>query len=615
MPRPRRTPDQPNSIVASASAVTQSRIRPLSGSKAKDWQQEAWYFLDTVGELRFSVNYIASAMSRLRLKIVRDSPTDGEVDVTPDDTTPGAQLALLALESLCGGETGQSQMLKAFTTHLGVPGEGYLVGFPQDEEHPRDRWEVLSTVECFKENGRWVIDRGDEDDREEFAAEGPDAPLVIRIWNPHPRRRVEADSPIRAALPILRELEELTKHVAANIDSRLAGAGVLLIPSELTFGAPEPDPASGIILDPTADPFVAALTEAMVTARTDRGNASAVVPIVARAPGQYIANVKHVTFSTPFDAQTMGLREEAIRRLALALDHDPSILLGKAESNHWSGWLIDEDTLKIHIAPKAETLCHALTERFLWPVMEGRTEPDPVLGVDPEAINADAQPQTTVFRITYDDTELRNRPDQSSSATEAYDRMALSRDVYLAAHGFDPGDAPDEDELRTRLILNAARANVAPEVAVAAMTMLGVAGLPDPASVSSSPGDSGGAGPTVAPSPEDNRALPEQQAAALQAAAELILGRTIERARNRLGRRTGTVRGYPAAKVAEALTSEPMDCARVSALLGVEAPKLHGALMGYAQMCLIDGRDLDPVEVGTVLRTVLAPPLRAVTSG
>ena len=37
------------------------------------------------------------------------------------------------------------------------------------------------------------------------------------------------DSPVRAALPILRELVGLTQHVSAQIDSRLAGAGMLVM--------------------------------------------------------------------------------------------------------------------------------------------------------------------------------------------------------------------------------------------------------------------------------------------------------------------------------------------------------------------------------------------------
>ena len=63
----------------------------------------------------------------------------------------------------------------------------------------------------------------------------PDKDLIIRVWTPHPRRTLWADSPTRACLPMLWEIERLTRYVFAQIDSRLVSAGLMPIPKEASF--------------------------------------------------------------------------------------------------------------------------------------------------------------------------------------------------------------------------------------------------------------------------------------------------------------------------------------------------------------------------------------------
>jgi len=50
--------------------------------------------------------------------------------------------------------------------------------------------------------------------------------IVIRIWQPNPAKRIEADSPFRSLLPILSD-RVADRHIFAQLSSRLAGAGIL----------------------------------------------------------------------------------------------------------------------------------------------------------------------------------------------------------------------------------------------------------------------------------------------------------------------------------------------------------------------------------------------------
>ena len=66
-------------------------------------------------------------------------------------------------------------------------------------------------------------------------------------------------------------------HISAQVDSRLAGAGILLVPTSATRGFKE---AAGLPENSEQDPFTEALMDAMITPITDRSSAAAVVPLL-----------------------------------------------------------------------------------------------------------------------------------------------------------------------------------------------------------------------------------------------------------------------------------------------------------------------------------------------
>lgn len=579
MPRPlpaTATRPRPNSLIASAATLTAgySRInRPRQGTT--DWQNAAWHFHDTVGELRFGAHWMGNVLSRVRLRVMRTMPGTGGDEEVNDG--PAAE----AMEALYGGVSGQGQMLHDLGIHLFVPGEAYLIGEPppEDDVNGDDTWGIYSTEEVKERGGVWIVDRGDGERELD-----PEA-LIIRIWNSHPRAWVEADSPVRAVLPVLREIEALTKHVGASVDSRLAGAGILMLPSEMTFGSPSTDGA--VPEDPAEDEFLQALTEAMVTPISDRESAAAVVPIVVRAPGALLGNARHITFATPLDANAQALRTEAIRRLALGLDMPPEVLLGVSDANHWGAWQISEDALRSHVEPKVAMICHALTERYLRPVLEGA-------GLEPED-----------YWLEGDTSELRTRPNRTAEAQALYDRLELSGETLRRETGFDEGDAPSPEDLRAVLLRKIALGSTTPRAAADAARALGVTVTP-PAAATPAAEDAPAAlpaptAPTTVPENRTNPPSPEQAAAL--AAGELLVLRAVERANNKVNRRGKQRRPFSVTECDTALADAWTYAPRVADLLGWDEITLVDRLDRYTRALLTEGVDHQPEVLARLLLT------------
>ena len=500
MPRPVAGAQPSTALMASAVRMpgTTSRVY----QRPADWQAQAWHFYDTIGELRYAANWIGNVLSRATLFAAVRGPRGAISPALPSSP------ATMAMADLFDGPDGQAQMLAAIGLHLTIAGECYLVG--RDPDPKRDElgaetiWEIVGTQEMRKRGQRWQIDYGDGLSPLELKK----SDAIIRIWRPHPRLRIEADSPVRAVLGVLAELEGLTQDVMAQVKSRLAGAGILFLPQGMTFPTPEGmDPASS-----DADKFMATLAETMTTPLKDPGSASAVVPIVVTAPDEAISLARHLTFWTPLDEHSVELRTEAIRRLALGMDIPPEVLLGTADVNHWGSWQIEESSIKASIEPLLELISNALTVGYLQPFTK---EPIDIVGFDTAAI--------------------RLRPNRSREALELYDRGELDAETLRRETGFDESSKPKEEEYTNWLLRKVASGSASPDQVGAALAQLGIPGLSIPSAKTPNPAPpppSLERHPTQAPPPMPSDMAP--QAASLHATCEMLVFRALERAGNRL---------------------------------------------------------------------------------
>ena len=431
-----RTTDQPwigspgkrnvDSLVASAQPAAMPGSGGVQGSSNDSWQTQAWQFYDTVGELRYVAQWVASALSRCTLVASDIGPDGHPTGFTTDQTV----IDLVA--EIAGGPAGQAALLGRLATFLTIAGDGYIVILYREG---REEWHVLSRDEVRK--------RSDGKTEVLLATESvelnPETDSVTRICKPHPRNARETDSPVRAALPILREIIRLGQHIETTAKSRLVGAGIMFVPNEMSLppaegpvGDPVDPDAPGLppIEHPEPTPTTRAtpgdLSDAIIETASiaidDPGSAAAATPIIVGVPAEYIGQVQHLKFGLEWADTVLQLRTSAIQRLSLALDVPPEILTGTGQTNHWSAWQVEESAIKVHIEPLLTVICDRLTTALLRPVLEARG-----LGE-----HADSH------CIWFETTRLTQRPDKGPEALDLWDRGLIKPEVVLREHGYDP---------------------------------------------------------------------------------------------------------------------------------------------------------------------------------
>lgn len=406
-----------DSLTASASVVRSADTSFLPTSES--WQNEVWGYYDSLGEFRYAVDWKSRMMSRVRLYAAKIDPSQDE-PIRLDDNSLAVQL----VESL-GGALGQSPLLADLSVQLDVPGEGYVIAETINGE---EVWYVRSTDEIRKRNGKFEVVSEDVLDRSETWRVVADDHFIMRIYHPHSRRHSIADSASRAARSTMREIELVNRHIISQYLSRLASAGVVIFPEEVSF------PVREEFAD-QPDPFVAEWIEIAAQAIREPGTASAVIPIPMKIPGEWLGKIQHIDFTLKIDENIIEKRQSAIRRLATQLNIPAEILTGMGDVNHWGAWQLEESALKTTIAPDAEYICAAFSTQYLQARLRASGEPNP-----------------EQFVVWYDMSELSIRPDRSSSAFQAYDRLEISGVALRRETGFEESDKPNREELREQAL-------------------------------------------------------------------------------------------------------------------------------------------------------------------
>ncbi|MFJ5037954.1 hypothetical protein [Streptomyces parvulus] len=425
----------PRGLTAAAQRYVERRLTRQKATNDQGWQLRAWELYHIVPEVRFASAYVANAMAGALLFAGRRAD-DGTIEAADDN-----HLATEIVSQIAGGADGQAEMLKAFGKHLTVPGEGWIVIRPNSEvknpeiaEDGHD-WRVLSVREVRQQNGKLQaeidgedieIPAGDPDNMD------PDAPVGIRVWEPDPERAIEADSPVRSSIDLLEELILLNAAVKAIARSRLTGRGILLVPKGTRFPTlPQQNGAD--------EDLIETLMTVAETAIRDPESAAATVPIILEVPAESISDFKLITFESDFDELALRLREEAIKRFAIGLEMPAEILLGLGDINHWGLWGLTAEAIRLAIEPRLATVCRALTQQWLRPLLEAE-------GVE----------DWDRWLVWYDSSPLRVRANRSETALQVYDRGVISDEALRRETGFDDDDAPDPDDVNVRKAENEA---------------------------------------------------------------------------------------------------------------------------------------------------------------
>lgn len=533
--RPLAIAPAPVSLVASAARIRGNQFLTGNGqrnSTADAWHTEAWDHYHNLGEFRYACDWLGAMLSKADIY--------GTVETTEgvERVTSGRIVELLM--ELFGNADGRAEMFRLIGIHMSVTGDCHIVGYPDPDEFGDggDKWEVAASTKVVRPataKDWWKINDVTLTDVD------PDSVLAIRIWRADPLEPQLSISPARSVLSDLRQLRKLTDYLSAQLDSRLAGAGILLMPDNMSL-PPAPTKegeAPAVKSANNAQELMTILMEAMSKSLTNRDHASSMVPIVVTASAEAIQHVQHMTFWSELDAHATDLRKEVIGRLALGMDVPPEVLQGSADSNHWSSWQADESAIKAHAEPLLKIITTALGSHYLRPLIKD----------EPEY----AGQRLSAFSVAADTSEMRLRPNRSKEALELHALGVLSDEALIRECGFDPTDMRNPEQFATWLKRKVASGSTTPELVEAALKDLGVELDIIRPDVSRETGTEARPAPSLQDHPE--QALPDRETserrkearregrvpsadverkAALIAASEQIVFRALERAGNRL---------------------------------------------------------------------------------
>lgn len=545
-----KIPFQKDSVQASlaASAAIYKPGKPADPNTdryqiAQPWQVEAYRHINICGEARYAATLFSAIAGRAEIGVSKPNSLGRK----PVWETTGIEVD--AFNELAPSVRDRAKLIRDFMLHWVIAGECYLIArnrVATDPEYDTRRnepvWEIVGVTELRKVgNDQWSV-RHENANYIELGVGDP----VVRMWNPDPERRMEAWSPFRSLLPVLKEIEWLTRHIFAQVRSRLMSAGVWFLPDNLTFPPPPADSVEGgaeaIAEMNEAEQFMLSIAAASMQQLEDDEPS---LPTIVTAPPEALAAIDQKTliqFWSEIDNHVMTLRNDAIRRFALGMDLPPDQVLGSSgltvsegrsqgQTNHWGQWANMEQTITDHIEPALDAFVYTLTVAFLRSVV----------------------PNTEKV-IAYDSARMRLRQDLSQVAMEWYDRGVLKADVALRETGFDPENDKMDDAEHRIWILNKllSGGSPAPEQISAIVKILDGVNLPAATTAEKPKGLPGVGQP---PSLEDHPAQQDKpqgdhyhqpapyavysgekarQEAGMAAACEVLVLRALEKAGNRL---------------------------------------------------------------------------------
>jgi len=409
----------------------------------QNWQLVSWTMYDSIPELSYANGFMAHCAARMRM-FPAAYPLTGETDnpLAIDDpilqAPPGVIAACTnAMADLGNGRLAISNILEQLSLNFSVTGEAFLLGLT-DPETLQNVYSIRSVSEIVIYDDDVKLREGPMTNTGVLGLiDLPEDALVERMWQPHPQFRLLAQSPMRALINICEDLTIMRRLIRATGRSRLAGRGILFLPSEMAV--PNLNDDNGNI---DSDEFLSTLTTAMMTPIAREGDASGVVPLVVQAPGEQIDHVKWIEFASTFDEQAGKIRTELTAVIATGLDL-PQEIFNLADINHWGAFQVDSNTFRYHIEPHVIKLVEALTGAFLRPYFA-------TCGLSKDIVDE----WMTRIIFWYDPTELVTPPDLSASAITAYNARVISAAALRKYLGFKDSDAPNAEEIEIRLIEN-----------------------------------------------------------------------------------------------------------------------------------------------------------------
>lgn len=397
----------------------------------------------TVGECWNPAQYQARAMERIRF-----FPAVLNKDGVPEETSNSEILALFNRITSPSGAPGDLSIVAGQYARLQfVIGDGLLTVSTVEGE---ETWEYLSPMELRMDPE--VPGRRQQYKRHrapgvppEALEEAPDSEFqeitgddvrVWRLWRPDPEYSQRAESPVKPVLDLYHLLGRLTLAADAEASSRAAQRGMLFMPSEFSFRPIDASQSE----NPSEDPVLSELRDAMQRAIENPGSAEAMAPFVIRAPGTTVTQGGTIPTKDlmgwmplgPSDRYAEGeMWDKVISRIAGNIDMPKELLTGVGDVSHWGQWFLDDIGFRQHTGPTVIRFCNDVASAYLRPAAI-------------EAGVADAARVT----IWFDPSGATNHPDETGVALKAYDAGVVGGKYVRAKIGATEQDAPTPEEQR-----------------------------------------------------------------------------------------------------------------------------------------------------------------------
>lgn len=432
----------------------------------EEWQREAWAYFDAIGEIKYGFGMLAAVMSRIRLFAGVDLDPDSapmsvnayikrQHDQTAEEQHDDQERMLQVpryinekhlkyaeklIKELLSGPGGASGFMRNFTLNMSVAGECYLVLI-------EDEWQIRSTQEIVVQVDGSIYLREQRTNSQASSTSGvtgldkllPKDTYIARMWRPHPRFMNEPESSMLGIREQCDELITLQRMIRSVARSRM-NAGILFMPEGLSLAGStlNEDVASEEELH---DELVQDLYDTFTDPIEDEASPSSVVPAIITGHPDMGKAIQHITVGRETDQWLVERSDRALERILQGIDMPKDVVSGMANVKYSNALQIDASLFKSHIEPLALMLCDTLNTIFFIPAMEAAF---------PELRGKDL----SQLCIWYDPSEVVTSVDPAAAAKDGYDNFTISADAWRQAHGFSDGDAPSEEELARRFLLN-----------------------------------------------------------------------------------------------------------------------------------------------------------------
>jgi 2'-5' RNA ligase len=405
------------------------------GRLRQGWQYETLERHRDVPEAGNAARFLANNISRCRiLPAIRQGVG---ADPEPDDATQGQDLLDWLDEASPGGLAG---VMAGLTVNLEFPGESHLVYTAANSERP-EAWDVASIVELVTDGGNWLLRDNPADTGRRLSEEAGD--VAVRLFLRDPFWSSLAWSPMGAVLDILDELLLLQQMSRGHERSRLTN-NLLLYSQGLSFGPKDPtrDGGDG---EARADPFAEDLEQLMVTAVQRPDTASSMVPGTVSVPANLDIDkaMKVIELSRGIVLADLTARQEqCILRFARGVNLSAETVTGHANTTYANAGAIERADFDDYVAPLLTAEVNMLTTGWYRPLL---------------LAGGMSEREAQRCCLWFDASPLFSKPEQLESADKGLEEMALSWSKWREVNGYDDGDAPSDDELRTRVAIRATR--------------------------------------------------------------------------------------------------------------------------------------------------------------